>query len=281
LTGEYAIPSEAMPVVAHPYVAQPSADTVICRFMDFDKFRDLFANEELYLRRTDLFKEEDPWEALPSDEYTRTKLRLRRDDPTDELRLINEQAFLRQNSEGYFITCWQIFDGETLHMWERYGKGVCIFSRFELMRAQLDRMLDPITTGIVVYHETQADPYNTIQFLFTKRGHFVNEKELRIVLQCYDPLGNPNRHLDADNVPSREPRDECNPLHSWVHHCKRRRIDLPALVAEIRLSPWATPAEFEEVGWWVKNKNLSCPITHSDCEGPLTPTPEELSKYGF
>ena len=38
-------------------------DTIICRFMDFPKFRDLFANEELYFRRTDLFKEIDPEEA--------------------------------------------------------------------------------------------------------------------------------------------------------------------------------------------------------------------------
>lgn len=45
------------------YVEAPPEDTVICRFMDFDKFRDLFGNEELYLRRTDLFKEGDPWEA--------------------------------------------------------------------------------------------------------------------------------------------------------------------------------------------------------------------------
>lgn len=57
-----------MPVVSHPYVEAPPVDTVICRFIDFDKFRDLFASEELYLRRTDLFKENDPWEALPSDE---------------------------------------------------------------------------------------------------------------------------------------------------------------------------------------------------------------------
>ena len=254
---------QPMPVVSHPYVEAPPEDTVICRFMDFDKFRDLFANEELYLRRTDLFKEDDPWEALPSDDYIRAALGLRRYDPTDELRLINEQAFLRQNSEGYFITCWQIFDGETQHMWERYGKGVCVFSRFELMKGQLDPMLDPITIGCVRYQEAQTDPYNTIQFLFTKRGHFENEKELRIVLQCYDPLGNPNRHLDANNVPSREPRDECNPLHKWVHPCKRRRIDLKSLVTEIRMSPWATPNETAEINLWVKNKNFTCPVNPS------------------
>src|ERR1035437_2864384 len=233
-----------MPVVPHPYVIQPPGDTVICRFMDFDKFRDLFGNDELYFRRTDLFKEDDPWEALPSDEYIRAKLGLRRYDPTDELRVIEEQAFNRQNSEGYFIMCWQLFDGETQHMWERYGKGVCVFSRFELMKAQLDAQLDPITTGIVRYQESAADPYNPIQFMFTKRGHFENEKELRILLQSYDPMTGMNRHLDINNVPSREPRDE-NPLHAWVHPCKRRRINLKPLVTEIRLSPWATPEELE------------------------------------
>src|SRR5260370_32628213 len=252
-----------MPVVSHAYVEAPPEDTVICRFMDFDKFRDLFANEELYLRRVDLFKEDDPWEAVPWDDDMRRKLGLRRYDPTDELRLINQQAFLRQNSEGYFITCWQIFEAETLHMWERYGKGVCIFSRFDLMKAQLDPMLDPITVGLVRYQETQADPYNTIQFLFTKRGHFDKEKELRIMLQCYDPMGDPNRHLDANNVPSREPRDELNKLHEWVHPCKRRRIDLKLLVTEIRLSPWATPTETGEVSQWVKNKNSSAPVNPS------------------
>lgn len=253
-----------MPITSHPYVEAPPDDTVICRFMEFAKFRDLFANEELYLRRVDLFKEDDPWEALPSDEYIRAKLGLRRYDPADELRLINEQAFLRQNSEGYFISCWQIFEAETLHMWARYGKGICIFSRFDLMKAQLHAMPDPITVGLVRYQESPTDPYNTIQFLFTKRGHFNHERELRIMLQCYDPMANPNRHLDVNNVPSREPRNEINKLHEWVHPCKRRRITLKSFVTEMRLSPWATREEFEEVGWWVKNKNLVVPVKPSE-----------------
>jgi hypothetical protein len=89
-----------MPTNSHPCVEAPADDTVICRFMDFPKFRDLFANEELYLRRVDLFKEEDPWEALPSDEHIRAKLGLRRYDPADELRLIEEQAFAGRIAKG-------------------------------------------------------------------------------------------------------------------------------------------------------------------------------------
>jgi hypothetical protein len=56
----------------------------------------------------------------------------------DELALNNDQAFSRQVSEGHFINCWQLFEGETLAMWGRYGKGVVIFSRYELLKSAMD-----------------------------------------------------------------------------------------------------------------------------------------------
>ena len=98
--------------------------------MDLPKFRDLFANEELYCRRTDLFKETDPREALPSDGYARAALGLQKYEVNDELKLNNDQAFNRQNSEAYFINCWQIYEGEMLEMWKTYGKGVAVFFSF-------------------------------------------------------------------------------------------------------------------------------------------------------
>jgi hypothetical protein len=110
---------------------EPPNYTVICRFIDFFKFHDLFANEEIYLRRTDLFKETDPQEGLPSDQYVRAVRGLHRFDLHDEVALNNAQAFSRQVSEGRFINCWQLFEGETLAMLGRYGKGVVIFSRYE------------------------------------------------------------------------------------------------------------------------------------------------------
>lgn len=45
----------------------------------------------------------------------------------------------------------------------------------------------------------------------------------------------------------------------WVHPGKRRRLILESLVTEIRLSPWASPEDTEEVKLWVKNKNFTCP----------------------
>jgi hypothetical protein len=87
-----------------------------------------------------------------------------------------------------------------------------------------------------------------------------------------------NRHFNADNFPNREPLDDLNPLHPWVHPCKRRRIDLKSLVTQIRLSPWATKEEADEVKLWVEHRNFSCPVDSSDLTSPLTPTFEELNE---
>lgn len=268
-----------MPIVPHEACLEPDPYAIICRFIDLKKFRDLFANEELYLRRTDLFKETDPNEALPPDDYVRQALRLTKYDLRDEQTLNNDQAFNRQISEAHYIQCWQMFEGETLDMWVRYGGGVAIFSRFELLKSTLSAMLDEIMVGLVRYGDEGPTRYNLIHFLFMKRRHFDRERELRVVLTCYDPVGGANRHIGLNGFPHREPLDGENPLHEWVHECKRRRIDLKALVTEVRLSPWATKDEFEEVNIWVKSRTPSCPITHSDLTSPLTPTLEELRRH--
>ena len=269
-----------MPIIPHEACSEPDSNAVVCRFIDLKKFRDLLANEELYFRRTDLFKESDPAEALPPDDYVRQALGLTRYDVHDELKLNNDQASNRQFSEAHYIQCWQMFEGETLDMWERYGGGVAIFSRFELLKSTLSAMLDEITVGLVRYGDKGPPCYNTIYFLFMKRTHFEKERELRIVLTCYDPVAGGNRHVGLNGFPHREPLDKENPLREWVYECKRRRIDLKDLVTEIRLSPWATNDEIEEINIWVKSRIPACPITRSELTSPFTPTLEELRRRG-
>jgi hypothetical protein len=267
-----------MPIIPHEACSEPGPDTVICRFLDIRKFRDLLANEELYFRRTDKFKDDDPNEGLPPDDYVRRACGLTKYDLLDELALNNDQAVNRQFSEMRYIQCWQVFEGETLDMWARYGC-VAIFSRFDLLRSALDSMLDEIHVGLVRYGDADPRCYNVIHFLFRKGKCFDKERELRTVLTCSDLVGGNNRHFGLNGFPNREPLDSENPLHEWVHECKRRRIDLKALITQIRLSPWATKEEIDEVHTWVKAKGFTCPVSLSDLTNPFTPTLEQIRKY--
>ena len=70
-----------------------------------DHFRDLMANEELYFRQASRYKLEDPNEGLPTDEYLRRTLGLRRYIVGDELEVNHHQASNRLHSESYFLSC--------------------------------------------------------------------------------------------------------------------------------------------------------------------------------
>jgi len=152
------------------------------------------------------------------------------------------------------------------------------FSTYRASR--LEQLLDDIFLGIVHYGEKDMTGYNLIRFLYTKRRCFLKERELRVVLQCYDPMAGGNRHYDLNNFAHREPLERIESPHEWVHECKRRRIDLKALVTEVRLSPWASNQQLDEVNLWVKTKNIPCTVTHSDLTSPLVPTLDELRQIG-
>jgi hypothetical protein len=264
-----------MPVTKPEYCEETAADTVISRFMDMKKFRDLFANEELYFRRVDLFKENDPREGLPDDDLVRRMVGLTKGDVNDEQTLRHHQASTRQFSESSFINCWHLYEGETLKMWDQYGD-VAVFSRYDQLKEQLDTLLDNVLLGPVRYGDQAMSRYNTLQVLFTKRAHFEKERELRAVVECYDPVAGMNRHFDTDNNVYREPLDDLNKLHDWVHPFKRRRVDLPRLVTEIRVSPWASEETFKEIQLFASLKKVICSINWSELRNPYTPTKDEF-----
>ena len=277
-TAEYTV---GMPVVPYDTQLEPCEDAVIWRFLDMDKFRDLMANQELYFRRADLFKKQDPNEGLPTDDYVRNVRGLRKYDLHDELTLNNGHAFFRQNSECDYLSCWSLYDGNTLRMWFTYApNGVAVCSRYDLLKSALAGMLDDIHLGKVRYGNEEMTGYNTLQCIYTKGRSFAWENEVRAVLYSNDPVAGRNRHYDAENFPHREPLDDVNPLHKWVHDCKRRRIDLKSLITSIYVSPWATYETFAEVKHWANVRNYSFPVTY-DQKSALTPTPDELRQRGW
>ena len=123
-------------------------ETVLSKFMDLRNRHDLFANQELYFRRVDKFKENDPQEALPEDDFVRASRGLVKGDVHDEQELRHAQGTNRQFSESHFIGCWHLHEGETLRIWNEYGD-VAIFSNYRLLYDALNELLDEIAMGAV------------------------------------------------------------------------------------------------------------------------------------
>ena len=59
---------------------------------------------------------------------------------------------LAQHREAYDLSCWYLHGQDTLDMWEQYGHdGVAVCSRYELLKAALDGLLDEVHLGLVQY----------------------------------------------------------------------------------------------------------------------------------
>lgn len=253
-----------MPLIPYDQqLADPPEDAPLWRFMEMKKFRDFMANEELYFRRTDLFKTSDPQEGLPTDDYVREHVGLRKYDIHDELTLNHHQGSNRLFTESWFLSCWSLYNGkQELRMWKQYAEsGVAIKTTFGRMKAVVSQFPDEMRMGRVRYGNQDMTRYNMLQFLFTKEEVFSWENEMRIVLHSDDPVGGQARNYRETNFAHREPQDDLNPLHEWVHPYKRRRFQLKELVSGIAVSPWATSDVREEVEQnWARTRGYNFPV---------------------
>ena len=248
-----------------------------------DYFRDLMANEELYFRQTNRYKTDDPNEGLPTDNYLRRTLNLARYVIDDELQVNHHQAENRLHSESYYLSCWTLYHADSrLRMWYRYAPcGVAIRSDYGRLKVALDMFIDVVHLGRVRYGDADMTGYNALQILFTKGQAYSWESEVRAVVCSYDPVGGQARNYGETDFPHREPQDDLNPPHPWVHDAKRRRIHLKNLITGISVSPWAPEDMFNEVQEsWAKILGHPLPVAY-DLKSTLTPTIEELRRRGW
>ena len=95
------------------------------------------------------------------------------------------------------------------------------------------------------------------------------------------PVGGQARNYRETNFPHREPQDDLNPLHPWVHDCKRRRVRLKDLIVRVAVSPRAQDDTFTEVQQtWARIREYNLPI-EQDMKSSLTPTVDELKQRGW
>ncbi len=259
----------------------PPLDAPLWRFMPMMFFQDLMANEELYLRRCDKIKKNDPLDGLPTPEYMRKIRGFRRYDVRDERNLIAEQGSNRLFTEMYYLSCWNLYKPEhEMQMWQQYAdNGVAVQTTFGQLQKAVDQFPDKMHMGRVRYGDQDMTGNNLLQFLFTKGRKFLWESEVRIALFAPDPKGGQARTYDEFNNPHDEALDHLYPRHSWVKDEKRRRFFLKDIITGIAISPWAPEAIAAEVkSDWASVGNLKLPVQHM--QNALIPDRKKLSTHG-
>jgi hypothetical protein len=246
-----------MAVETYPDQLEPTnPDVVIWRFIRMDKFRDLIATSQLYFCRADLF-ENDKHEGLPPEKYLCSVFSLNSLLLQDRQTLDNQLGTFAQFREGFYVSCWHLFRDETDKMWKEYGDdGVAICSRYYLLKSALDAMGDQAFLGLVRYGEKHLSRYNLLSFIMTKREKYKEEQEVRAMLWIRDLHAGINRHFDVENRPHRIP----TPPPDRVLPGYKRKVDLQTLITKIVVTPWASPATFNEVDRLVKSKGYIIPV---------------------
>jgi len=249
--------------------------------MPLSFFRDFMANEELYLRRCDLYRKDDPQDGIPTDDFVRKQLGLQKYRIEDEITLISHQGSHRLFTEMYYLSCWSLYSKEhEMQMWQQYARdGVAIQTTFGKMQAAVHGFPDEMYMGAVRYGDDDMTRYNLLQFMFTKGTKFSWETEVRIAMCSPDPKGGQARNYDENNVAHREALDHLYPRHPWVFDFKRRRLLLKKIITGIAISPWAPEAVVNEVKRdWACIGDLKLPTHH--VSSSLIPSPEDLAIHG-
>jgi hypothetical protein len=218
-------------------------DTVIWRYLTIDKYLDLLTQRALWFTRAVILRKEDPYEAshTPSDLMRLRKIAAARS--KDELRDIvtkhglrfsailnsNEsletmQAFYLgrlQNYDAYLqaVSCWHANHGESDAMWKLYSEreaGIAIRTTVKRLKDAFSASSSDgiLTIGKVVYDEfddmTIMTNWNYASLL-VKRQAFSHEREVRVMVDCYEGFENlsgPNTYL-IDPTKSVPPRTTC------------------------------------------------------------------------
>ncbi|HEV8030310.1 MAG TPA: hypothetical protein VGP42_04760 [Stellaceae bacterium] len=247
-----------MTIETYPDQLEPeNQDAVIWRFISMAKFQNLIETGELYFCRADLFSN-DEREGLPPEEYLPALLGLNPLVLRDRQQLNHQIGSIAQFRESFYISCWQLFRDETYKMWKEYGEGgVAICSRYSLLKSALDAMDDRAFLGLVRYGAEHLTGFNLFRFITTKRVDYAAEQEVRAMLWIMDPLAGINRHFDIANQAHSRP---LTPPPERVLQGQRRGVDLQTLVTEIVVTPWASPAAYDEINRLATSNGYAFPI---------------------
>ncbi len=247
----------------HPCFKQPqSLDTKLWRYMDFTKFVSLISSKELFLCRSDLFK--DPYEgSLTKANKTQTDLAPPFIHESYQNKFIMDHFDLANWARKWtYISCWHANEFESAAMWDLYAKtdeAIAIETTYEKLRNVLT---SKFFIGLVEYidYDSQAIPLNNSFYPFVfKRKSFEHEKEVRVVYQ-ETPVT-----TDIDGRNPRLDRDKVN-TNTGVN----TPVELNELINRIFVSPTASDWLTKLVSDVARKYNIDAEVIKSDLySGPI------------
>lgn len=170
-----------MPFETHPHISTPSDDTVLWRYMTFDRLEQLLQTQQLWFARLDQF--DDPLEG------TLTDGEIWFDPPADanslELRDATADPLAHMMRHTAYIQCWRM-GAESMAMWDLYGKtpdSVAVTTTVGRLRHQLSRDARSVYMAEVEYADWGARHVlrGSFDLILRKIKGYEHESEMRLI----------------------------------------------------------------------------------------------------
>jgi hypothetical protein len=230
--------------------------------MDLAKYLSMLDRECLFFARATLLG--DPFEGsstkmmVAGREYIRAN---RATDPTLAVYKDVPASFFQLGDtykamvQKYLVNCWHMNEHESAAMWKLYSssnEAVCVQSTYRRLRSCLPQFVLVGEVNYIDYDKEGFSTGNLLNFIMHKRLSFAYEREVRAIF--WELTGEP----DAQSYKS-----QIGPGGLEI------KVDLPALVERVYVSPTAAPW----VADVVRNMTTKCGFTFSVNQSSLAETP--------
>ena len=179
-----------MPLEPHSHLIVPLDATILWRYMDFAKFIHLMERQSLWFSRADQF--EDPLEGTFTDAEIEHLRSLDANNIVPGLRVsdgyLGGPKYMRTTA---YVNCWRAGAGESLAMWDLYGKGsgiVAVKTTVENLKLAIAESPLRIFLGSVKYLDWNLASWdnNSLVMCFRKDSSYQHEAEVRAIIWDQD-----------------------------------------------------------------------------------------------
>jgi hypothetical protein len=249
-----------MPFEQHPDLTTPPDTTVLWRYMDFAGFVHLLETQTLRFSRADQF--EDPLEGTLTDaelEYIHSNQL-----PSEDFGITLRQAYVGMSKfmrVTTYVNCWRAGGGESLAMWDLYGKGngiVAVKSTVGLLKNAFNGFSGSIFLAKVLYIDWATAPWhdNALIMCARKDSSYQHESEVRAMI--FEP-----EHA-KENVFSVNPKAWYDRTVNDAPLAIEVSIDVSTLITEVVVGPRERPWVAELVKRVLKRYGLQPLISVSN-----------------